>query len=162
MVTSQDVEGSAPSLNENGVTPLVFPQACPAGSRDFREKQCADFDNMPFRGKYYNWKPYTGGESGKRALKKPRRARLLVSFRERTKQLRNGHDVRICRGPFKVSPLGSLRSRGTILSVDWAMSLSCSKAPPPLCGEAAKAKAKTDVWRYVARILCKSVQADGL
>lgn len=36
-------------------------QPCPAGSRDFREKQCADFDNMPFRGKYYNWKPYTGG-----------------------------------------------------------------------------------------------------
>ncbi|MED6282883.1 A disintegrin and metalloproteinase with thrombospondin motifs 6, partial [Characodon lateralis] len=34
---------------------------CPAGSQDFREKQCADFDNMPFRGKYYNWKPYTGG-----------------------------------------------------------------------------------------------------
>uniref|UniRef100_A0A8C5D8T8 A disintegrin and metalloproteinase with thrombospondin motifs 6 n=1 Tax=Gouania willdenowi TaxID=441366 RepID=A0A8C5D8T8_GOUWI len=35
--------------------------ACPAGSRDFREKQCSDFDNMPFRGKYYNWKPYSGG-----------------------------------------------------------------------------------------------------
>uniref|UniRef100_A0A3Q0R6Q9 ADAM metallopeptidase with thrombospondin type 1 motif 6 n=1 Tax=Amphilophus citrinellus TaxID=61819 RepID=A0A3Q0R6Q9_AMPCI len=35
--------------------------ACPVGSRDFREKQCADFDSMPFRGKYYNWKPYTGG-----------------------------------------------------------------------------------------------------
>ncbi|KAI2659974.1 A disintegrin and metalloproteinase with thrombospondin motifs 6 [Labeo rohita] len=35
--------------------------ACPAGSCDFREKQCADFDSMPFRGKYYNWKPYTGG-----------------------------------------------------------------------------------------------------
>ncbi|XP_072353034.1 A disintegrin and metalloproteinase with thrombospondin motifs 6 isoform X2 [Scyliorhinus torazame] len=34
---------------------------CPTGSRDFREKQCADFDNLPFRGKYYNWKPYTGG-----------------------------------------------------------------------------------------------------
>uniref|UniRef100_A0AAY4DII0 A disintegrin and metalloproteinase with thrombospondin motifs 6 n=1 Tax=Denticeps clupeoides TaxID=299321 RepID=A0AAY4DII0_9TELE len=34
---------------------------CPAGSRDFREKQCADFDSFPFRGKYYNWKPYTGG-----------------------------------------------------------------------------------------------------
>uniref|UniRef100_A0A1A8U2E1 ADAM metallopeptidase with thrombospondin type 1 motif, 6 n=1 Tax=Nothobranchius furzeri TaxID=105023 RepID=A0A1A8U2E1_NOTFU len=34
---------------------------CPVGSRDFREKQCADFDNLPFRGKYYNWKPYTGG-----------------------------------------------------------------------------------------------------
>lgn len=39
-------------------------QACPVGSRDFREKQCADFDSMPFRGKYYNWKPYTGGELG--------------------------------------------------------------------------------------------------
>ncbi|XP_062340795.1 A disintegrin and metalloproteinase with thrombospondin motifs 6 [Osmerus eperlanus] len=35
--------------------------ACAAGSRDFREKQCADFDSMPFRGKYYNWRPYTGG-----------------------------------------------------------------------------------------------------
>ncbi|XP_039614616.1 A disintegrin and metalloproteinase with thrombospondin motifs 6 [Polypterus senegalus] len=35
--------------------------SCPTGARDFREKQCADFDNMPFRGKYYNWKPYTGG-----------------------------------------------------------------------------------------------------
>ncbi|CAL8278107.1 unnamed protein product [Merluccius merluccius] len=34
---------------------------CPAGARDFREKQCADFDSMSFRGKYYNWKPYTGG-----------------------------------------------------------------------------------------------------
>ncbi|XP_038026433.1 A disintegrin and metalloproteinase with thrombospondin motifs 6 isoform X4 [Anas acuta] len=34
---------------------------CPSEARDFREKQCADFDNMPFRGKYYNWKPYTGG-----------------------------------------------------------------------------------------------------
>lgn len=43
---------------------IPFFQACPAGSRDFREKQCADFDNMPFRGKYYNWKPYTGGEFG--------------------------------------------------------------------------------------------------
>uniref|UniRef100_W5MX96 ADAM metallopeptidase with thrombospondin type 1 motif 6 n=1 Tax=Lepisosteus oculatus TaxID=7918 RepID=W5MX96_LEPOC len=37
---------------------------CPIGSRDFREKQCADFDNMPFRGKYYNWKPYTGATGG--------------------------------------------------------------------------------------------------
>ncbi|XP_061553595.1 A disintegrin and metalloproteinase with thrombospondin motifs 6 isoform X2 [Phycodurus eques] len=35
--------------------------ACPPGSRDFRENQCGDFDSMPFRGKYYNWKPYTGG-----------------------------------------------------------------------------------------------------
>uniref|UniRef100_A0A8C6NY30 ADAM metallopeptidase with thrombospondin type 1 motif, 10 n=1 Tax=Nothobranchius furzeri TaxID=105023 RepID=A0A8C6NY30_NOTFU len=34
---------------------------CPAGSRDFREIQCSDFDNIPFRGKFYSWKPYRGG-----------------------------------------------------------------------------------------------------
>ncbi|KAF5912035.1 hypothetical protein HPG69_003309 [Diceros bicornis minor] len=41
--------------------PIPMREPCPLGARDFREKQCADFDNMPFRGKYYNWKPYTGG-----------------------------------------------------------------------------------------------------
>ncbi|XP_032380775.1 A disintegrin and metalloproteinase with thrombospondin motifs 10 isoform X1 [Etheostoma spectabile] len=34
---------------------------CPAGSRDFREIQCSDFDSVPFRGKFYTWKPYRGG-----------------------------------------------------------------------------------------------------
>ncbi|XP_028855606.1 A disintegrin and metalloproteinase with thrombospondin motifs 10 isoform X3 [Denticeps clupeoides] len=34
---------------------------CPAGSQDFREIQCSDFDSVPFRGKLYNWKPYRGG-----------------------------------------------------------------------------------------------------
>ncbi|KAJ4943326.1 hypothetical protein JOQ06_005829, partial [Pogonophryne albipinna] len=34
---------------------------CPAGSRDFRVIQCADFDSVPFRGKFYTWKPYRGG-----------------------------------------------------------------------------------------------------
>ncbi|MGH0143982.1 UNVERIFIED_CONTAM: hypothetical protein FKN15_038912 [Acipenser sinensis] len=34
---------------------------CPAGSQDFRGLQCADFDSVPFRGKYYTWKPYRGG-----------------------------------------------------------------------------------------------------
>uniref|UniRef100_A0A8D3EE04 ADAM metallopeptidase with thrombospondin type 1 motif, 10 n=1 Tax=Scophthalmus maximus TaxID=52904 RepID=A0A8D3EE04_SCOMX len=34
---------------------------CPAGSRDFREIQCSDFDIVPFRGKFYTWKPYRGG-----------------------------------------------------------------------------------------------------
>uniref|UniRef100_H3CXS6 ADAM metallopeptidase with thrombospondin type 1 motif, 10 n=1 Tax=Tetraodon nigroviridis TaxID=99883 RepID=H3CXS6_TETNG len=33
---------------------------CPAGSRDFREIQCSDFDGVPFRGKFYTWKPYRG------------------------------------------------------------------------------------------------------
>uniref|UniRef100_A0A3Q2CTT1 ADAM metallopeptidase with thrombospondin type 1 motif, 10 n=1 Tax=Cyprinodon variegatus TaxID=28743 RepID=A0A3Q2CTT1_CYPVA len=34
---------------------------CPAGSRDFREIQCSEFDSTPFRGKFYTWKPYRGG-----------------------------------------------------------------------------------------------------
>ncbi|XP_059922304.1 A disintegrin and metalloproteinase with thrombospondin motifs 10 [Gadus macrocephalus] len=33
---------------------------CPVGSQDFREIQCADFDSVPFRGKFYAWKPYRG------------------------------------------------------------------------------------------------------
>ncbi|XP_064186122.1 A disintegrin and metalloproteinase with thrombospondin motifs 10 [Anguilla rostrata] len=35
--------------------------ACAAGSQDFREIQCSDFDSVPFRGKFYTWKPYRGG-----------------------------------------------------------------------------------------------------
>ncbi|XP_041133358.1 A disintegrin and metalloproteinase with thrombospondin motifs 6-like [Polyodon spathula] len=35
---------------------------CPDNSVDFREKQCSDFDQRPFRGKYYTWKAYTGGQ----------------------------------------------------------------------------------------------------
>ncbi|XP_048832964.1 A disintegrin and metalloproteinase with thrombospondin motifs 10 isoform X1 [Brienomyrus brachyistius] len=34
---------------------------CPVGSQDFRQIQCSDFDNVPFRGKFYTWKPYRGG-----------------------------------------------------------------------------------------------------
>ncbi|KAL4634762.1 A disintegrin and metalloproteinase with thrombospondin motifs 10-like isoform X1 [Arapaima gigas] len=34
---------------------------CPPGSLDFREIQCSDFDSVPFRGKFYTWKPYRGG-----------------------------------------------------------------------------------------------------
>uniref|UniRef100_A0A8B9C937 ADAM metallopeptidase with thrombospondin type 1 motif 10 n=1 Tax=Anser brachyrhynchus TaxID=132585 RepID=A0A8B9C937_9AVES len=37
------------------------PGDCPPGSQDFRELQCAEFDNVPFRGKYYTWKTYRGG-----------------------------------------------------------------------------------------------------
>uniref|UniRef100_A0A8D2MUL8 A disintegrin and metalloproteinase with thrombospondin motifs 10 n=1 Tax=Zonotrichia albicollis TaxID=44394 RepID=A0A8D2MUL8_ZONAL len=36
-------------------------QDCPPGSQDFRELQCAEFDSVPFRGKYYTWKTYRGG-----------------------------------------------------------------------------------------------------
>lgn len=37
---------------------------CPPGSQDFREMQCSEFDSVPFRGKFYTWKTYRGGEWG--------------------------------------------------------------------------------------------------
>ncbi|XP_077866750.1 A disintegrin and metalloproteinase with thrombospondin motifs 6 [Saccoglossus kowalevskii] len=33
---------------------------CSESSRDYRELQCAEFDNLPFHDKYYTWRPYTG------------------------------------------------------------------------------------------------------
>uniref|UniRef100_A0A4W5QXZ4 Papilin b, proteoglycan-like sulfated glycoprotein n=1 Tax=Hucho hucho TaxID=62062 RepID=A0A4W5QXZ4_9TELE len=39
-------------------------QACPAGSRDFREEQCAQFSRMDFQSKRYTWLPYHGGAIG--------------------------------------------------------------------------------------------------
>ncbi|XP_010887817.2 papilin b, proteoglycan-like sulfated glycoprotein [Esox lucius] len=38
-------------------------QACPPGSRDFREEQCAQFDQMDFQGKRYSWTPYHGASN---------------------------------------------------------------------------------------------------
>ncbi|XP_036605930.1 A disintegrin and metalloproteinase with thrombospondin motifs 18 [Trichosurus vulpecula] len=32
---------------------------CPANSMDFRAQQCAEYNSKPFRGWYYQWKPYT-------------------------------------------------------------------------------------------------------
>ena len=40
---------------------------CPRGSRDFREEQCAKFNNELFERKYYDWIPY---------LKAPRKCEL--------------------------------------------------------------------------------------
>ncbi|XP_078313590.1 uncharacterized protein LOC111130469 isoform X3 [Crassostrea virginica] len=37
-------------------------QNCEEGSLDFRAIQCQDFDNIPFLGREYNWKPYYNGE----------------------------------------------------------------------------------------------------
>ncbi|KAF9807223.1 hypothetical protein SFRURICE_008616 [Spodoptera frugiperda] len=34
-------------------------QDCPAGSGDFRAEQCAEFNDVEFRGYKYNWVPYT-------------------------------------------------------------------------------------------------------
>ncbi|XP_048398911.2 thrombospondin type-1 domain-containing protein 4 isoform X2 [Stegostoma tigrinum] len=34
-------------------------QPCPHGSRDFREVQCAAYNNRPFTGKHYEWEPFT-------------------------------------------------------------------------------------------------------
>ncbi|XP_077270107.1 proteoglycan-like sulfated glycoprotein papilin isoform X5 [Temnothorax americanus] len=35
-------------------------QECPGESKDFRAEQCAEFNNVPFEGVYYDWIPYTG------------------------------------------------------------------------------------------------------
>ena len=42
-------------------------EECPRGSRDFREEQCAKFNNELFERKYYDWIPY---------LKAPRKCEL--------------------------------------------------------------------------------------
>uniref|UniRef100_A0A3P9NFX1 Papilin b, proteoglycan-like sulfated glycoprotein n=1 Tax=Poecilia reticulata TaxID=8081 RepID=A0A3P9NFX1_POERE len=38
-------------------------QACPIGSRDFREEQCSEFDRMDFQGKRHTWVPYYGASN---------------------------------------------------------------------------------------------------
>ncbi|XP_061197247.1 A disintegrin and metalloproteinase with thrombospondin motifs 6-like [Saccostrea echinata] len=35
-------------------------ETCLNIDKDFRELQCADFNKKPFRGRYYNWKPFSG------------------------------------------------------------------------------------------------------
>ncbi|KAM6915029.1 papilin b, proteoglycan-like sulfated glycoprotein [Xenentodon cancila] len=37
--------------------------ACPAGSRDFREEQCSEFNRMDFQGKHHSWVPYYGASN---------------------------------------------------------------------------------------------------
>lgn len=53
-----------PSSPSPTLSVALCPQDCPPGSQDFRELQCAEFDSVPFRGKYYTWKTYRGGELG--------------------------------------------------------------------------------------------------
>ncbi|CAB1342604.1 unnamed protein product [Coregonus sp. 'balchen'] len=38
-------------------------KACPVGSRDIREEQCAQFDRMDFQSKRYTWLPYHGASN---------------------------------------------------------------------------------------------------
>ncbi|XP_073534603.1 A disintegrin and metalloproteinase with thrombospondin motifs 16 [Phyllobates terribilis] len=38
---------------------LCSTQKCPKNSIDYRVQQCAEYNSKPFRGWYYNWKPYT-------------------------------------------------------------------------------------------------------
>ncbi|XP_036840630.1 papilin [Oncorhynchus mykiss] len=38
-------------------------QACPVGSRDIREEQCAQFNRMDFQSKRYTWLPYHGASN---------------------------------------------------------------------------------------------------
>lgn len=41
---------------------FFFIKSCGEGSLDFRAIQCQDFDNIPFLGREYQWKPYYDGE----------------------------------------------------------------------------------------------------
>ncbi|KAK3089633.1 hypothetical protein FSP39_005227 [Pinctada imbricata] len=43
-------------------------KTCPDNDLDFRELQCADFNTKPFRGKLYNWRPFTGAHDKPCAL----------------------------------------------------------------------------------------------
>ncbi|CAH1774293.1 unnamed protein product [Owenia fusiformis] len=43
-------------------------QHCPLNSTSFREVQCQRLNEIPFRGKTYKWKPYTGGQVKECAL----------------------------------------------------------------------------------------------
>lgn len=43
-------------------------EACQNSEKDFRELQCEDFNKKPFRGKYYNWKPFSGAHDKPCAL----------------------------------------------------------------------------------------------
>ncbi|XP_028295704.1 papilin b, proteoglycan-like sulfated glycoprotein [Gouania willdenowi] len=36
---------------------------CPAGSKDFREQQCSQFDGTDFQGQRHTWQPYYGGSN---------------------------------------------------------------------------------------------------
>lgn len=97
-------------------------QACPAGSRDFREKQCADFDSLPFRGKYYNWKPYSGGEFRTGPHQPPsEKAELPPEWRKKTSGIR--YPAVKAAGLFRVSTLTHLlirEARGRdVMRIDW-------------------------------------------
>lgn len=35
---------------------------CDPSEPDFREQQCSFYDNVPFRGRYFPWVPYTQGK----------------------------------------------------------------------------------------------------
>ncbi|XP_038048629.1 A disintegrin and metalloproteinase with thrombospondin motifs 6-like isoform X1 [Patiria miniata] len=37
---------------------------CPSNSRDFRTIQCSNFNNEPYRGRYYFWEPYVSQDIG--------------------------------------------------------------------------------------------------
>ncbi|XP_061409335.1 uncharacterized protein LOC133343646 isoform X2 [Lethenteron reissneri] len=40
---------------------LCNAQPCPAGVRDFRTVQCANYNGRPFMGRHYEWEPFTEG-----------------------------------------------------------------------------------------------------
>ncbi|KAL8575318.1 hypothetical protein ACOMHN_003152 [Nucella lapillus] len=43
-------------------------KSCGSDARDFREVQCSSYDEVPFRGRFYKWVPYTGEQAKPCAL----------------------------------------------------------------------------------------------
>ncbi|XP_031784533.1 papilin isoform X3 [Nasonia vitripennis] len=57
-------------------------QPCPGEQKDFRAEQCAEFNNKPFEGVYYDWIPYTGGHNKCELNCMPRGERFFYRHRE--------------------------------------------------------------------------------
>jgi len=51
---------------------IYIQQNCSADAEDFRKMQCSEYNTIPFRGRHFNWIPFTGCElcSGPYRLRK--------------------------------------------------------------------------------------------
>ncbi|XP_058806520.1 papilin [Phymastichus coffea] len=57
-------------------------QPCPGEPKDFRTEQCAEFNQKPFEGVYYDWIPYTGGHNKCELNCMPRGERFFYRHRQ--------------------------------------------------------------------------------
>ncbi|KAJ8306539.1 hypothetical protein KUTeg_017084 [Tegillarca granosa] len=62
------VESSYRKCNNPPFTYGLLNIMCPHNTKDFRELQCADYNDKPFKGRFYHWKPFTGAQDRPCAL----------------------------------------------------------------------------------------------